>query len=277
MQDTNFISIQGWMRTELNLSGNELLVYAIIYGFSQDGESKFTGSRQYLADWCGCTVRNIQLVLNDLVNKGLLTKTEQIHNNVKTCEYVANFTPSEKISRGSEKISLNNIVDNIDSNTSTINSESIYNTDTPSKDEFEGHSYSKNDFLGSAKRVSHTKRKSLYMQCEEEILMYTKNLALQDVLIQYLKLRLANKDKPMYGINQWKGMLNRLDELAKEANTNPKNYCCVRIDIVKQSIERGWASFFQLSGTKPNKDKFAEYGTVDCTKNKDEESVDEEF
>ena len=52
MKDTNFISIQGWMRTELNLSGNELLVYAIIYGFSQDGESKFTGSRQYLADWC---------------------------------------------------------------------------------------------------------------------------------------------------------------------------------------------------------------------------------
>ena len=115
------------------------------------------------------------------------------------------------------------------------------------------------------------------MQCEEEILMYTKNLALQDVLIQYLKLRLANKDKPMYGVNQWKGMLNRLDELAKESNTNPKNDCCVRIDIVKQSIERGWASFFQLSGMKPNKDKFAEYGTVDCTKNKDEESVDEEF
>ena len=115
------------------------------------------------------------------------------------------------------------------------------------------------------------------MQCEDEILMYTKNLALQDVLIQYLKLRLANKDKPMYGVNQWKGMLNRLDELANEANTNPKNDCCVRIDIVKQSIERGWASFFQLSGTKPNKDKFAEYGTVDCTKNKYEESVDEEF
>ena len=35
MNADNYINIQGWMRTDLDLKGNELLVYAIIYGFSQ--------------------------------------------------------------------------------------------------------------------------------------------------------------------------------------------------------------------------------------------------
>ena len=59
MQDLAYINIQAWMRTELDLKGNDLLVYAIIYGFSQDGDSKFSGSLQYLADWCGCTKQGI--------------------------------------------------------------------------------------------------------------------------------------------------------------------------------------------------------------------------
>ena len=33
IKDENFIMIQGWMVNMLNLKGNELLVYAIIYGF----------------------------------------------------------------------------------------------------------------------------------------------------------------------------------------------------------------------------------------------------
>ena len=97
VKEGTYISIQSWMRNELNLSGTELLVYAIIYGFSQDGETKYTGSRQYLADWCGCSVRSIQNVLNDLTDRGLLTKYEIFKNGVKLCEYVANFTTSEKI------------------------------------------------------------------------------------------------------------------------------------------------------------------------------------
>ena len=47
----NYITIQGWMRTELELKGNDLMVYAIIYGFSQSESNRFTGSLQYLADW----------------------------------------------------------------------------------------------------------------------------------------------------------------------------------------------------------------------------------
>lgn len=70
----NFIAIQGWMRTKLNLKGNELLIYALIYGFSQDGESRFKGSRKYIADWCGCSLDTVDRTLSSLTGKGLLAK-----------------------------------------------------------------------------------------------------------------------------------------------------------------------------------------------------------
>ena len=110
MENNNYITIQGWMRNELDLKGNDLLVYAIIYGFSQDRESRFTGSATYLADWCGTSKRTILTSLSSLVEKGYLRKYEIEKNGIKFCEYVANFTGGEKISQGCcEKISTNNI------------------------------------------------------------------------------------------------------------------------------------------------------------------------
>lgn len=74
VKDNNFIAIQGWMRTKLNLKGNELLIYALIYGFSQDGNSRFKGSRRYIADWCGCSLDTVDRSLGSLIDKGLLAK-----------------------------------------------------------------------------------------------------------------------------------------------------------------------------------------------------------
>lgn len=84
-----YINIQGWMVSELGLKGNELLIYAIIYGFSQDGKNKFTGSLQYLADWTNSTKQGVQKVLKSLLEKQLLLKDEKIINNIKFCEYKA--------------------------------------------------------------------------------------------------------------------------------------------------------------------------------------------
>ncbi len=39
----NYIAIQGWMVTELGLKNTELIVYALIYGFSQDRRSTGAG------------------------------------------------------------------------------------------------------------------------------------------------------------------------------------------------------------------------------------------
>lgn len=87
VKSENFISIQGWMVSELGLKGNELLIYAIIYGFSQDGESRFTGSLRYLCDWTNSTKTGVSKCLQSLVLNGYLVKTDIIKSGVKFCEY----------------------------------------------------------------------------------------------------------------------------------------------------------------------------------------------
>lgn len=95
IKDTNFVTIQGWMRTKLNLKGNELLAYAVIYGFSQLAGTKFTGSRKYLAEWCGCSIATIDRTLISLVDKGLISKTSHItkYGN-RAVEYEATYPSS---------------------------------------------------------------------------------------------------------------------------------------------------------------------------------------
>lgn len=107
ISDGTYITIQGWMRTDLNLSGNELIVYAIIYGFSQNKQGEFTGSVQYLADWVGCTKRTVTTILRKFVDEELVKKTVvQLDNNSKRVSYQANvgvgknFLGGEKISQG---------------------------------------------------------------------------------------------------------------------------------------------------------------------------------
>lgn len=100
MQSLNdkYISIQGWMVEELKLKGNDLLVYAIIYGFSQDDESEFTGSLSYLAKWCNSTKNGIQKNLKKLIDAKLISKKSTIKNGVKYCSY--SCTPYNRVVRG---------------------------------------------------------------------------------------------------------------------------------------------------------------------------------
>lgn len=83
----NYIALQGWMITDLNLKGNELIIYACIYGFSQAEDQVFSGSLQYLADWTNSTKQGVMRCLKSLVEKGYITKAEKVINGVKFCEY----------------------------------------------------------------------------------------------------------------------------------------------------------------------------------------------
>lgn len=77
INNNNFISIQGWMVNDLQLSGIDLLVYAIIYGFSQDGESVFSGTLQYLQEWTGASKRTVMRSLQELCDRGLVEKSNR--------------------------------------------------------------------------------------------------------------------------------------------------------------------------------------------------------
>ena len=116
IKNENYIMISGWMIKELNLKGSELLVYAIIYGFSQDGINKYEGSRQYLADWCNCTKQGIDRALKNLLKKKLITKEEKVINNIKFCCYQSTkfTTPVNKVGYPSKQSLHNNIENNIE-------------------------------------------------------------------------------------------------------------------------------------------------------------------
>ncbi len=77
LKDDNYLVIQGWMRTRLRLTGTKLLVYAAIYGFSQDGVNEYTGSQEWLAEFVGVTPRGAQKALRTLIADGLIVKIER--------------------------------------------------------------------------------------------------------------------------------------------------------------------------------------------------------
>ena len=89
VKNENYIVIQGFMVKDLKLKGNELLTYAIIYGFSQTENQRFTGGLQYLADWTNSTKQGVIKNLKSLVEKGYIVKEDKIINGVKFCEYYA--------------------------------------------------------------------------------------------------------------------------------------------------------------------------------------------
>ena len=85
----NYIALQGWMISDLKLKGNELIIYACIYGFSQAENQVFNGGLQYLADWTNSTKQGVIKCLKSLIAKGFIEKKETMLNGIKFCEYRA--------------------------------------------------------------------------------------------------------------------------------------------------------------------------------------------
>lgn len=73
-----FTNIQGFMIHDLNLNGNQLLIYSLIYGFSQDGKSWYNGSLRFISAALKIdkvtTVRNLKLLEDsELIEKRIRT------------------------------------------------------------------------------------------------------------------------------------------------------------------------------------------------------------
>lgn len=84
-----YLTIQDWMVTELHLKGNELLAYALIYGYSQDEQGCFYGSYQYVTDWLSVDKTTAVRILKKLESKGLIRKWQDKSGNVTVNRYAA--------------------------------------------------------------------------------------------------------------------------------------------------------------------------------------------
>lgn len=88
IKNENYIQISGWMINELDLKGNELLVYALIHGFCQDGKSVFKGSLNYIMAWLNISKPTAIACIQSLIDKGMIVKSIIYNkNSVAGCEY----------------------------------------------------------------------------------------------------------------------------------------------------------------------------------------------
>lgn len=74
-----------------SFEGKEADVFAVINGFSQEGQGCFYGSLSPLSQFCGIKSKTTtQRILKSLVAKGAIVKTDELHNGVKFCTYKVN-------------------------------------------------------------------------------------------------------------------------------------------------------------------------------------------
>lgn len=85
--DTNYLVINGWMKTRLGLKGTELLVFSIIYGFTQDGTTEYCGGLSYLMEWTDASKPTIINALKLLCEKKYIERIDNFINGVNHVKY----------------------------------------------------------------------------------------------------------------------------------------------------------------------------------------------
>lgn len=221
VKDNNFIAIQGWMRTKLNLKGNELLIYALIYGFSQDGESRFKGSRKYIADWCGCSLNTVDRALSSLVNKGYLAKyshTDDSGNRLVSYAAIhptAAATQSPAAAQAPAQDPWANTTDA-----------------TPEQSQ---------PPIAEPEPKTQPKKTHKTNNFDAIIDAYTSNPTTKDLLGAWLQNRKAKRAAMTDRAIQ--GNINKLDMRAQESHMSVNDY-------LDEIVCRGWASFFPIDNYK---------------------------
>ena len=74
MRKTDYINILGWMVSEMELKGNELILYALVHGYSKDGRNRYRGSKKYIAEFLSICPRSVVNLMNSLIQKGYVQK-----------------------------------------------------------------------------------------------------------------------------------------------------------------------------------------------------------
>ena len=115
IKDDTFYVTFHWMIKRLKLRGTELKVFAIIYGYSQNGDNWYYGSIKDLQEQCDASRQSVISALQSLVAKQFLIKLDNSENNIKTNYYKVNFEVvkkldygSKNLTEGSQKIRLGN-------------------------------------------------------------------------------------------------------------------------------------------------------------------------
>lgn len=115
MKDSDFIIKQGWMVSKLGLTGIDLEIYALVYGYTKDGETWYETNIANIMDWLVLAERTVQKHLKMLVEvKYILRKQTglgrssriQLQANPEIIENVqkgAQYAPIKRVHETTEK------------------------------------------------------------------------------------------------------------------------------------------------------------------------------
>lgn len=139
VKDENYVVVQGWMINKLKLAGNDLLIYSIIYGFTQTEGNRFTGSLKYLMEWTNSSKSTVIRSLKNLIEKNYIYKYVINKNGIQLCEYDiggVKMTPGwcQNDTGGGVKMTPNNIIYNNKNNIDILTSENACNPPNSKKE-----------------------------------------------------------------------------------------------------------------------------------------------
>ena len=223
MAKERYITIQEFMVRDLKLKGNELLVYAIIYGFSQDNENTYWKGNNYIAEWLGISNRNIVNVIQSLINKNLIEQIKEPNNN---CRYKITSEKSslvKKVHKGSEKSSQ----------------PPCEKSSLPTYKELNITNKYININININKRD--LAEKFTTIQLKQFINSYLQNNELTETLMDFLRMRYKSKIKTT---------INAIYLMCKKINNMPIE---LRQEAIENSIMNGWQGIFEPSKNEIDK------------------------
>lgn len=241
VNDNNFIAIQGWMRTKLNLKGNELLIYALVYGFSQDGNSRFKGSRKYIAEWCGCSLDTVDRSLSSLVGKGLLAKyphTDQ--NGSRVVDYAAILTAIAAIP-AHEATTAHTSAPSAAQTTAPAQSpaqDPWGNTTNATTEQFQTPADEPQPLLADPEPKPQPKKTRKAKSFDDIIDSYTSDPETKELLGAWLQNRKAKRAAMTDRAIQ--DNIKKIAQFAQESRMSVNEY-------LAEVVRRGWGSFFAIN------------------------------
>lgn len=128
MNDEGFTIVYDWMVEKLGLTNSRLLIYAIIYGFSKNGEW-FQGSISYLCKKTGLSRRCVIDTLNSLSGDQLIIKRDRPYKGIHYTDYMVGSAKSalvQNLHLGSAK-SAPGVVQNLHPKVYIDNKKKVYN------------------------------------------------------------------------------------------------------------------------------------------------------
>jgi len=227
MQSNNYIVIQGWMCNELGLKGNELLIFAMIHGFSQDGVSKYYGGRKYIADTFNISLPTVDKALQGLLDKEYIIKHIS-GDYINPDSYWANLEVVKKLYEGSKETLHGGSKETLLNKTSKqtkSKKEKVVSKDTTTEFSFG--------------KKSTPKKENLYTKCLNMIDAKTTSALCRLLLRDWLSMLLEkyrSRGKVLY-VNVFKGKLNMLDKY------DEKDWA----DIIRYNIQRGYEGFYPIN------------------------------